>query len=149
MKTIRRWAPGGVALLLAVFLGAAGCDWLSGSGSDTRVSPYLSDISISRFSVLCDQSFTVNFQYDDPQDDILQLLVTYTHTTDNVVREDPVDWVTGSRLTFPSGDRAAYSYSFPCGENISRGKWTVSIQTEDSRGHKSNSLTETINLTSS
>jgi hypothetical protein len=135
---------GGLSLVLV--LAAAGCDWLNGSDTGPRVSPYISDLRISRFSVLCNQAFTMNFKYDDPQKDIDQLILEFTQPA-GVIRQT-VAWPNGPDLTIQGTERAIYTYKFVCGAGNATGTWTISLQLQDEKSHLSNTLTGTISLLS-
>lgn len=133
-------------LLVAMLLGVQGCDWLNGSDTGPRVSPYISDLRVSRFSVFCNQAFTMNFKYEDPQNDIEQLSVEFTQPG-GIVRQT-VAWPNGPDLAIQGADRAIYTYKFVCGEGRPTGTWTISLQLQDAQAHLSNTITGTISLLS-
>lgn len=141
----RSWAArGGWLLFLAALCGAAGCDWLSGSTSDTRVSPFLTDLTVSRFSVLCGQTFTFSFHFDDPQKDIVTLTYTFTSlVNESKVLSKDLSWEPGV-----SNGAKSVDYSFECNIGNPKGNWSIAVKVKDDHAHESNTLTETINLTS-
>ncbi len=119
-----------------------GCDWLQGSGSSARLSPFLSGLSINPSSVLCGKEFQVAFRYDDPQGDIARAQVTFQRSGDSSVREETSVWPdTISR----SSGTASFPFSFPC-DSSKGGTWTIKVLAEDDRGHTSNTLTGQIRL---
>jgi len=134
----------GVLAIAAVAL--PGCDWLKGSGSGSRVSPFLSSLSFSRPTVLCDQVFQLSFDYDDPQRDVSLLLVSFQHATSATRRDRSVLWEDGGDLDLQTSGRAAYSFSFSCSDP--GGAWNVEVQVEDIKGHLSNSLHGSVTLNS-
>jgi hypothetical protein len=135
------------ALLFAVaVLGVAGCDFLKGSGGGVRTSPVVSDLRISPASVLCDKPFVVSFEYDDLQDDVTRLIVTFQpDSPEGTPREELVNWVQADGvLDLSVGGLAKYTSRFGCGEP--GGRWEVKVQVEDGKGHTSDTVTGTITL---
>lgn len=135
------------ALALGALLGAAGCDWLEGSGSGARVSPFLSALSVAPSrGVLCGEEhpFVLSFRYDDPQQDLFQLTVKLKHTLRPDQRESTSAW---DELDLSVAGRATYKGHLPCGSPT--GRWSVTVQAEDARGHLSNELTGIVTLNSS
>jgi hypothetical protein len=119
-----------------------GCDWFQGSGSDGRRSPFLSNLGISASSVLCGDTFSVSFRYDDPQGDIARARVTLLRNGDMVPREESPTWP--STISRSSGT-ATFPFSFPC-DSSKGGLWTIKVQVEDDQGHISNLLSGEIRL---
>lgn len=141
-KRKRRWVVLGATL--CVLAAVAGCDWLSGSGAGTRLSPFLSNPSVTPVGgVLCNQPFTFSFRYSDPQNDMYQLAITIVNPQHQVTIEDSVLW---DDVTAVDG-RASYEYTFGC--DRPRGSWIVTAQLEDARGHLSNVISAPVNLNSS
>jgi len=132
-------------LAIAAFA-LAGCDWLKGSGSGARVSPFLSGIGFTRSTVLCNQPFGISFDYDDPQRDISLLSVSLQHGASTSRRDRQVLWDDGGDLDLTTVGRAVYTFSFSCSDP--GGSWTVEVQVEDLKGHLSNTLRGTVNLNS-
>lgn len=144
-RHVRRNVVGILALVLSAVLPA--CDWFKASDFVERASPFLSGLSINPATVTCDQSFVVSFRYDDPQDDISLLLVTFQLTGSSAIRVDQVLWSAGSAgLDLTLAGRARYTTSFPCG--TPGGQWHMTVQLEDRGGHTSNILTGTVVLPS-
>lgn len=136
-----RWST--AVLALGLLFAAAGCDWLKSSGTLSRVSPFISSLSFSRSNVLRAQPFEISFNYDDPQDDISLLTVTLQHTTSSAVRRVQVLW-DFTALNLLVGGQASYTYSFS--EDSPGGRWAVTVQVEDAKGHASNQLSGEIIL---
>ena len=120
-----------------------GCDWLQGSDSGSRLSPFISSLSVSPSSVLCGQKFSVSFRYDDPQGDIANALVKLQRSGDTAAREESPAWPDG--ISTSSGT-ATFDFTFPCADSKG-GVWSITVQAEDDRGHISNSLSGSIRLT--
>jgi len=133
-------------VLALALLAAPGCDWLKGSGGSSRVSPFLSGLRFSRGAVLCEQAFTIAFDYDDPQDDLSLLTVSLQHATTSRRRSRQVLWDDSGDLNLQSPGRAELSFTFACADP--GGRWLVEVQVEDLRGHLSNTLRGEISLTS-
>jgi len=134
----------GVSALAAAAI-APGCDWLKGSDSTVRVSPFVSGLSLSPATVLCDRSFALSFRYDDPQDDISLLRLTLQHEGDDFQVVDQALWDPAT-VDLSVAGRAGYAFTLGC--DRPGGRWTVTVQLEDLRGHTSNTATAEINLTS-
>jgi hypothetical protein len=130
------------AVLAAVSLAAApGCDWLKASDSGARQSPFLNSLAVRPSSVLCGQTFTVSFRYEDQQGDIARARVTLQREGDSAVREETPPWP--ETLSRSSGT-AAFDFSFAC--DSAGGVWSVKVQVEDEAGHTSNILSSDIRL---
>jgi hypothetical protein len=157
-------------LLILSALAAAGCDFFKSSGPEGGVSPFISDLRISRTSVPCGRDFVISFQYQDAQNDIEFMRVSFRHE-DGFGFEREVLWQQGGgfftgeeELTdeelealeelFPGSldlgepGVARYTYHFECDVNLPTGNYTVVVQLIDDNGHESNTRTDTINLTS-
>jgi hypothetical protein len=138
----RGWKCAFAAVLAAGALAVLpGCDWLQGSDSGSRQSPFISALSVQPSSVLCEQEFVVSFRYDDPQGDIASVLVTFQRSGDSSVREESPLWPT--TISRSSGT-ASFPFTFPCSSK--GGLWTVSVQLRDEREHSSNVITGQIRL---
>jgi len=122
---------------------APGCNWLSGSDSGSRLSPFISSLIVSPSAVLCGQKFSVSFRYDDPQGDIANALVTLQRSGDTAAREEAPAWPAG--ISTSSGT-AKFDFTFPCADSKG-GVWSITVRVQDERGHISNSLTGTVRLT--
>jgi len=71
---------GAAALILtASLLLVGGCDFFESSGPEGGVSPFVTGLRINRSSVPCDRDFVITFNYEDPQDDIEFMRVTFQH----------------------------------------------------------------------
>jgi hypothetical protein len=135
---------GAVALL-------PGCDWLTGSDNVQRTSPFLSGLRISAAAVLCGEShqYSVSFSYDDPQGDIARATIRRRFTGETaspdeiVLIEDAEPWPDDMNQNVGTVE---FFYSFPCGSP--GGRYEVTVEAEDDKGHKSNVLSGAINLTS-
>jgi hypothetical protein len=123
----------------------AGCDWLTGSESVQRNTPFLSDLHISRSAVLCGREFSIAFHYDDPQGDIARIFfkmrldgAAEPYEDKELPWRDDINQYTG---TFPP-----FTAQFNCG--TPGGDYLVTVEVEDDKGHRSNILTGKINLNS-
>jgi hypothetical protein len=136
-----------VAAVLAAgaLIALPGCDWLSGSESGSRQSPFLSGLSINPSSVFCGKTFTISFNYDDPQADVTSVKVTLQRAGDSAVREESPPWP-AEEVNRSAGAVVLGDFSFPCDSTAKGGNWAVTVSVEDLRGHKSNALTGTIRL---
>ena len=92
--------------------------------------------------MLCGQTFSVSFKYDDPQGDIKNALVTLQRSGDTESREEAPVWPDG--ISRSSGT-AEFKFSFPCASSKG-GLWSITVRAEDERNHISNSLSGTIRL---
>jgi len=156
-----------VVAMIALFAVSA-CDFFKSSGPEGGVSPFISDMSISSNSITCGRNFVVRFSYQDPQNDIEFMRITFVHEEGSGFEQE-VLWVQGgaifgiedlelteeelAELTVGSLDlsiagRAAYTYAFECDTGLPRGTWTVSVQLVDDNGHEGNTRMDTINLSS-
>lgn len=147
MKTVRvqalRLMLAGAALL--ALAATPGCDWLKGSGPGPRSSPVIGSLSIEDAAgVSCGptHAFQISFRYDDPQDDIFQVRLAFTHLdrdgkADGSPREEQRLWTTFDLDTSPG--RAITEYFFACGSPT--GRWRLEVEAEDLDGHLSNVLT--------
>lgn len=165
MKVDKTWLA--VLAMIAVFAVSA-CDFFKSSGPEGGVSPFISDMSISTSSVTCGRNFVVRFSYQDPQDDIEFMRITFVHE-EGFGFEQEVLWVQGGaifgiedlelteeeleelavgNLDLSVPGRASYTYSFECDTGLPRGTWTVSVQLVDDNGHEGNTRSDTINLSS-
>jgi hypothetical protein len=142
MFSSRRLFVLAAVLTLGCLSVAPGCNWLQGSDSGSRLSPFLSSLSIGPSSVLCGQKFAVSFKYDDPQGDIAKAVVTFQRSGDTDSREETPAWP--NDISRSSGT-ATFDFSFPC--DSKGGVWSITVRAEDDRGHVSNSLTGSIRLT--
>ena len=132
------------ATLLALGSLAAlpGCDWLKSSGSTERASPFISGLSISPGAVLCGAGYTVSFDYNDPQGDISGVTIFLALENDAAVHLDvSPTWPTNQSRA--SGN-VSFPLSFTCGSR--GGRYSVTVQLVDDRGHLSNLLTGTVTL---
>jgi hypothetical protein len=145
MRRLMLCSPALVAGLALVAL--AGCDYLKGSGTSSRVSPFISGMGVSKASVLCDVDFDVSFDYSDPQNDISQMTVTFFNTGTQTTREVKVNFVDGAPLNLKTGGRAIYTTHFFCSPPDPGGTWTIKVVLDDLKGHLSNELSHDINLT--
>jgi len=136
----------GLCVLALVAFGA-GCDWFKGSESVLRVAPFLSSLSLSPTTVVCEQPLRISFRYDDPQNDISLMTLAFEHVQDQETVQEAVIWDAAAGLDLTVAGRVSFLFTLSC-DNPS-GRWDVSIVVEDNRGHVSNSLTGEINLTSS
>lgn len=117
------------------------CDWLQGSESGSRQSPFLSNLSVQPSSVLCGQEFTVTFRFDDPQGDIALAQVTLQRTEDAVGREESPPWP--DNVSRSSGT-VSFPFTFTCGSK--GGLWAITVRVLDEREHTSNVLSGEIRL---
>ena len=143
--------PGRVRLMtwlfaFATILPTTGCDWFQAS-DNPRTYPVISGLSVSPASVFCGESnqVTVAFDYDDPQKDIFQLLLSFAHTRLNDRFEKEVPWGDVDITTIPG--RASATFFFECG-GPPAGLWKLAVQVEDERGHLSNVLAGEVSLLS-
>jgi hypothetical protein len=134
----------GAAALVAV-AAAPGCDWLKGSDTTMRVSPFISGLSVSPSAVLCGRQFVISFRYDDPQSDISLLRLTFKHEGDDLQVQDQALW-DPSTVDLSVSGRASYGYTLGC--DRPGGRWAVTVQLEDQRGHTSNTATTSLTLNS-
>jgi hypothetical protein len=139
-----REAIGLFAAALLAF--AAGCDWFKGSETVLRVSPFLSGLSVSPQNVLCAQPFTISFRYDDPQNDLSLMTLVFVRAQDQLTRQEQVLWDGSTGLDLSVVGRASFPFTFDC--DTPGGRWSVTVQVEDNRGHLSNALTAEVFLNS-
>lgn len=136
-------------LLSATLLAAAGCDWLSASGSTARASPVLRELNVTPASVFCGprNPLEVSFGYSDPQGDYYQMIMVLERTQPDQRIERSALWTTLDLTKSPG--RAIYKeFFFECGA-YPAGTWTLKVTVEDERGHLSNEIASEINLVSS
>ncbi len=156
--------PGALVVLLP-----AGCDFFKSSGPEGGVSPFVTNLRISRSSAACDQDFVISFDYQDPQGDIEVMRVNFRHedgfayelevlfqTGGGLVPEEDVEVdvedqedIFGGSLDLSVPGRASYTYHFQCDTGLPTGAYTITIQLVDDNGHESNTRSESINLSSS
>jgi hypothetical protein len=143
--------PGRVRLMTWLFacatiLPTTGCDWFQAS-DNPRTYPVISGLSVSPASVFCGESYqvTVAFDYDDPQEDIFQVLMNFAHTRLDDRLEKTVPWGDVDSTSIPG--RASATFFFECG-GPPAGVWTVAVQVEDEKAHLSNALSGQVNLLS-
>jgi hypothetical protein len=143
--------PGRVRLMtwlltFAMTLPTAGCDWFQAS-DNPRSSPIISGLSVAPGEVDCGEEnpVTIAFDYDDPQDDIFQVIIKFEHTHLGDKIEKTFPW--GDPNIKVEGSRAFVTFFFECG-GPPAGLWTLDVQVEDERGHLSNALSGEINLLS-
>lgn len=122
----------------AALVPAPGCDWLK--ASDTmRVSPFLRNLTITPETVQCGRGLTLAFDYDDPQDDIAELVVTFRGPDGTEQAQDLVSWEPpGEGLNLSVSGLASYRRTLECDQP--GGRWTAEVTVEDRRSHKSNLL---------
>ncbi|HEY5999698.1 MAG TPA: hypothetical protein VI078_10440 [bacterium] len=140
-------------LTLAVLLPAAGCDWLTPSGSTARSSPVITDLAVGPPNAICGpkNTLTISFGYHDPQGDYNRLTIVLEEQTKSgqpgARVERSVPW-TDLDLTTSPGRAIWDGFFFTCGVDPV-GTWKLTAILEDERGHLSNELTATVNLASS
>ena len=139
MRKSCRFAIGVILIALTTFWG---CDFFKSSGPEGGVNPFVTNLRISPKAVSCNTPFTISFEYIDPQEDIEELIVTFTHELGFSFEAgglwmDGVN-VSGGTLDLSGPGRAIYTYSFDCALNRSSGNYTVTVQLEDRNGHQSN-----------
>ena len=155
-------AVGALAVLLP-----AGCDFFKSSGPEGGVSPFITNLRLSRSSVACDVDFVISFDYQDPQDDIEFMRVSFRHeegfayelevlfqTGGGLVPIEDEDAeeledIFGGSLDLSEPGKAAYTYHFQCGTALPTGSYLVTVQLVDDNGHESNTRSDSINLSSS
>jgi hypothetical protein len=145
-------------LCFALFLGG-GCEFFESSGPEGGVSPFITDLRISRASVPCDTDFRLTFQYSDPQNDIEFMRINFQHengfvfireilfqTNGGIVvpegQDLPEEDIFGGSLDLSVPGRAAYSFQFECDTGLPRGAYLIAVQLVDDNGHES-SIRET------
>ena len=137
MRKSCRFAIGGILIALTTFWG---CDFFKSSGPEGGVNPFITNLRIAPSAGNCNTPFTISFEYIDPQEDIEELLVTFTHELGFSFEAgglwmDGVN-ISGGTLDLSVPGRAVYTYSFDCDRN--GGNYTVTVQLEDRNGHLSN-----------
>jgi hypothetical protein len=130
----------------ATILPTAGCDWFKAS-DNPRSSPIISALSVSPVEVDCgvEHPVTIAFDFDDPQHDLLQVIMNFKHTRLGDTFEKTFPW--GDPNITAEANRAFVTFFFECG-GPPAGVWTLAVQVEDERGHLSNVLAGEINLLS-
>ncbi len=147
-------------ILPALILTAGGCDFFKSSGPEGGVSPFVSDLRISHSAVACGRDFTVSFRYQDPQDDIEFMRVTFQHEG-GFLFEVEMLWQTGGDIFVDGEDlfggsldlsvpgRAIYTYQFECDTDKPTGSYLVTIILVDDNEHESSPRSDSISLISS
>jgi hypothetical protein len=162
---MKRFGVIAASLAVTLILGT-GCDFFQSSGPEGGVTPFISDLRISRSAVACETDFQLRFQYSDPQDDIEFMRVTFTHengfvfihellfqTNGGIVlpegADPPEEEIFGGVLDLTVPGRATYTYQFECDAGLPRGAWLIGVQLIDDNGHESNVSEVGITLTRS
>ena len=143
-----------------------GCDFFKSSGPEGGVSPFISDLRISRASVPCDVDFRLTFRYQDAQNDVEIMRITFQHEdgftfvreilfqTDGGIflpegADPPEEDIFGGVLDLTVPGRATYTFNFECDTGLPTGAYLIGVQLIDDNGHESNIEEVAINLTSS
>ena len=147
MRKSYRFAIGGILVALTTFWG---CDFFKSSGPEGGVNPFITDLSITPSAVGCSTPFRISFEYLDPQDDIEEFTVTFTHEQGFSFQAGGI-WeegivISGGTLDLSVPGRATYTYSFLCELNRRSGNYDVTVQLEDRNGHLSNIREDQIHL---
>ena len=152
-------------LAVALLLGA-GCSFFESSGPEGGVTPFITDLRISRSAVACDNDFQLRFQHEDPQDDVEFMRIIFTHedgfvfireilfqTDGGIVLPEGVDPpeedVFGGVLDLTVPGRATYTFHFECDTDLPRGAWLIGVQLIDDNGHESSVREAGVTLTRS
>lgn len=127
-----------------------GCDFFKSSGPEGGVNPFITNLSIRPSAVSCSVPFNISFDYLDPQEDIEELTVIFSHEL-GFSFEVGVPWVDGisvdgSRLDLSVPGSATYTYAFLCEMNRRSGNYSVTVELEDRNGHLSNVREDVIRL---
>ena len=155
-----------VALAITAFslLLGGGCDFFKSSGPEGGVSPFITDLRISRSSVNCDTDFQLTFQHQDPQNDVEIMRIIFQHENGfTFIREilfqtgggiflpegvdPPEEDIFGGTLDLSVPGRATYTFNFECDTGLPRGSYLISVQLVDDNGHESGIREVGINLT--
>jgi len=142
-----RFAIGGILVALMTFWG---CDFFKSSGPEGGVNPFITNLKISPRAVSCSQPFNIIFDYLDPQEDIEEFVVTFSHELGYTFEAGGL-WIQGPVLSGGVLDlsvpgSAVYTYSFLCELNRTSGNYNVEVQLEDLNGHQSNTRDDDIRL---
>ena len=138
---------GGILIVLTTFWG---CDFFKSSGPEGGVNPFVTNLSIRPNAVSCNTPFNISFDYIDPQEDIEELILTFSHEL-GFSFEVGVPWIdgvsiSGGRLDLSVSGSATYTYAFACELNRRSGNYSVTVQLEDRNGHLSNTREDDIRL---
>jgi hypothetical protein len=162
---MRKLQVASMIIAFSFFLGG-GCDFFKSSGPEGGVSPFVTDLRISRSSVPCGVDFQLRFQYNDPQNDVEIMRITFQHEdgftfireilfqTDGGIflpegTDPPEEDIYGGVLDLTVPGRATYTFNFECGIGLPTGAYLISVQLIDDNGHESSPREVGINLTSS
>ena len=145
MRKNYRYAIGGLLIVLTTF---CGCDFFKSSGPEGGVNPFITNLSITPRAVGCSTLFNIKFDYLDPQEDIEQLIVVFTHELGFSFEAGGL-WIDGEgafggRLDLSVPGTATYTYAFDCARRS--GNYSVTVELEDRNGHQSNIREDEVRL---
>jgi hypothetical protein len=147
VKKNYRYAIGGILIALTTFWG---CDFFKSSGPEGGVNPFITNLSITPSAVGCSTPFNIKFDYLDPQEDIEQLIVVFSHELGFSFEAGGLwnqgEVASGGRLDLSVPGTATYTYTFDCALERRSGNYSVTVQLEDRNGHLSNIREDEVRL---